>query len=83
MCGYRRGILWVWVGKLEGKSPLGRPRRRCEDNIKTYVQEGKLDGMYWNDLVEGRKWRGFFTECSNNIFGSEKCEKFLEYLRVC
>ena len=29
----------VSVGKLEGKSPLGRPRRRWEDNIKMDLQE--------------------------------------------
>ena len=29
----------VLVGKLEGKRPLGRPRRRWEDNIKTDLQE--------------------------------------------
>ena len=29
----------VWVGKPEGKRPLGRPRRRWEDNIKMDLQE--------------------------------------------
>jgi hypothetical protein len=29
----------VLVGKLEGKRPFGRPRRRCEDNIKVDLQE--------------------------------------------
>jgi hypothetical protein len=28
----------VLVGKPEGKRPLGRPRRRLEDNIKMYLQ---------------------------------------------
>jgi hypothetical protein len=32
--GDRRGVYRVLVGKLEGKRPLGRPRRRWEDNIK-------------------------------------------------
>jgi hypothetical protein len=32
--GERRGVYRVVVGKPEGKSPLGRPRRRWEDNIK-------------------------------------------------
>jgi len=32
--GERRGVYRVLVGKVEGKRPLGRPRRRWEDNIK-------------------------------------------------
>jgi len=32
--GERRGVYRVLVGKPEGKRPLGRPRRRWEDNIK-------------------------------------------------
>jgi hypothetical protein len=35
----RRGAYRVLVGVSEGKWPLGRPRRRWEDNIKIYVQE--------------------------------------------
>ena len=33
-----RGVHKVLVGKLEGKRPLGRPRRRLEDNIKLDLQ---------------------------------------------
>ena len=36
--GESRGVYRVLVGKLEGKRPLGRPRRRWEDNIKMNVQ---------------------------------------------
>jgi hypothetical protein len=36
--GDRRGVYRVLVGKPEGKRPLGRPRRRWEDNIKMYLQ---------------------------------------------
>jgi hypothetical protein len=32
--GERRGVYRVFVGKPEGKRPLGRPRRRWEDNMK-------------------------------------------------
>jgi hypothetical protein len=38
--GEERGVHRVLVGKPEGKSPLGRPRRRWEDNIKMDVEEG-------------------------------------------
>ena len=37
--GERRGVCMVLVGKTEGKRPLGRPRRRWEDNIKMDFQE--------------------------------------------
>ena len=37
--GDRRGLFRVLVGKLEGKRPLGRPRRRWDDNIKMDLQD--------------------------------------------
>jgi len=37
--GEERGVFRVLVGKPEGKRPLGRPRRRCVDNIRTYLQD--------------------------------------------
>jgi len=37
--GERRGIYKVFVGKAEGKRPLGRPRHRWDDNIKIDLQE--------------------------------------------
>ena len=39
----------VLVGKTEGKRPLGRPRRRWEDNIKMDLQEvGRVVGTGWS-----------------------------------
>jgi hypothetical protein len=37
--GERRGVYRVSVGKPQGKKPLGRPRRRWEDNIKMHLQD--------------------------------------------
>jgi len=37
--GERRGVYSVLMGKPDGKRPLGRPRHRWEDNIKTDLQE--------------------------------------------
>ena len=37
--GEWRGVYRVMVGKPEGKTTLGRPRRRWEDNIKMDLQE--------------------------------------------
>jgi hypothetical protein len=46
-CVYR-----VLVSKPEGKRPLGRPRRRWEDNIKMDLQEVGCGGMYWSELAQ-------------------------------
>jgi len=45
------------VAKPDGKRPLGRPRRRWEDNIKMDVQEVSWDGTNWSDLAQDRdRW---------------------------
>ena len=41
----------VLVGQPEGKRPLGRSRRRWEDNIKMHIQEVGLEGTDWIDLA--------------------------------
>jgi hypothetical protein len=47
--GEGRGVHTVLVGKPEGKSPLGRPRRRWKDNIKMDLQEvGGVVGTGWS-----------------------------------
>jgi hypothetical protein len=51
--GERRGVYRFLVGKPEGKQPLGRPRRRWEDNIKMYIQTVGW-GMDWIDLAQNR-----------------------------
>jgi len=53
----RRGVYSLLVGKLEGKRPLGRPRRRWEDNIKIYLQEVRCGGMEWIELAQDRDTR--------------------------
>ena len=45
-------------GKPEGKRPLGRPRRRWEDNIKMDLQEAGRGGIDCIGLAQDRdKWR--------------------------
>jgi hypothetical protein len=50
--GEGRGVHRVLVGKPEGKTPLGRPRRRCEDNIKADIQEVGCGSMDWIELAQ-------------------------------
>jgi len=50
--GKRRGVNRVLVGKPEGKRPLGRPRRRWEDNIKMDLQEVGCEGMEWIEMTQ-------------------------------
>ena len=57
--GKSRNAYRVSVGKLEGKRPLGRPRRRWEDNIKMDLREVGCPGE-WIDLAENRdQWRAY------------------------
>jgi len=45
------------VGKPEGKRPLGRPRRRWQDNIKMDLQEVESGGMDLIELAQDRdRW---------------------------
>jgi hypothetical protein len=51
------GLYRVLVGKPEGKIPLGRPRRRWEDNIKAALQEVGCGHMDWIELAKDRDRR--------------------------
>ena len=44
----------ILVGKPEGKRPLGRPRRRWEDNIKMDLQEVGTGCGNWMELAQDR-----------------------------
>jgi hypothetical protein len=55
--GDRRGVYRVLVGKPEGKRPLGRLRRRWEDNIKMDLQEVGYEGMDRIELAQDRDLR--------------------------
>ena len=53
-----RGVYKVLVGKPEGKRPLGRPRRRWEDNIRMDLQEVGCGYMDWTWLAQDTdRWR--------------------------
>jgi hypothetical protein len=54
------------VGKSEGKRPLGRLRRRWEDNIKMDFQEVRVGCGDWMELAQDReRWRAFVRMLMN------------------
>ena len=60
--GEGRGVHRVLVGKPEGKRPLGRPRRRWEDNIKMDLQEVGGGCGDWMELAQHReRWRALVS----------------------
>ena len=64
--GDGRGLHWVLNSKPEGKRPLGRPRRRWEDNIKMDLRE--VGGGLWglDELVQDRdRWRALVSTVMN------------------
>jgi hypothetical protein len=64
--GKERGVYRVLVEKPEGKRPLGRPRRRWEDNIKIDLQEVGCGGMDWIGLAQDTdSWRAILNAVIN------------------
>ena len=76
--GEGRGVHRVLVGKPEGKRPLGRPRRRWEDNIKMDLQEVGGSCGDWMELAQDRDmWRAL-AEYGEEPSGSKNARKFLD-----
>ena len=68
MYGWERGVHRVLVGKPEGKRPLGRPRRRWDDNtcIKMDLQEVGGGHRDWMVLAQDRDgWRALVSTVRN------------------
>jgi hypothetical protein len=64
--GEGRGLYRVLVGRPEGKRPLGRPRRRWEDNIKLVLREIGIDEANWIRLAQDSvQWRAFVNTVIN------------------
>jgi hypothetical protein len=63
--GEKTAAYRILVGRPEGRRPVGRPRRRWEDNIKTDLQEVGW-GMDWIELAQDRdRWRALVNEVMN------------------
>ena len=61
-----RDVHKVLVGKPEGKRPLGRPRRRCEVNVKMDLEEVGRGCGDWMELAQDRdRWRAFVSTVMN------------------
>ena len=68
----RRGMHKVLVGKPDGKRPLGRTRRRWEDNIKMDLEEVGRGCGDWMELAQDRdRWRALVRTVI-------KCGEFLD-----
>ncbi|KAJ4439591.1 hypothetical protein ANN_07718 [Periplaneta americana] len=64
--GESRNSYRVLVGRPEEKRPLGRPRRRLEDNIKMDLREVGYDGRDWINLAQDRdQWRAYVRAAVN------------------
>jgi hypothetical protein len=62
----RRGAYRALVAKPEGGRPLGRPRRRWEDNIQMDLREVGWGGVDWIDLAQDReRWRALVYTVMN------------------
>ncbi|KAJ4450475.1 hypothetical protein ANN_01900 [Periplaneta americana] len=61
-----RNAYRVLVGRPEGKRPLGRSRRRWEDNIKMDLREVGYDDRDWINLAQDRdRWRAYVRAAMN------------------
>jgi hypothetical protein len=75
--GEGRGVYRVLVGRPEGKRPLGRPRRRWEDNIKLDLREIGIYGENWIWLAQDRfQWWAFVNMVMNLRIPQRKWDVF-------
>jgi len=64
--GEGRGVYRVLVGKPEGRRPLGRPRRRWENNIRMDLLEVEYGCVDWMELAQDRdRWRELVSAVMN------------------
>ncbi|KAJ4434646.1 hypothetical protein ANN_23210 [Periplaneta americana] len=89
--GESRNAYRVLVGRPEGKIPLGRPRRRWEDNIKMDLREVGYDDRDWINLAQDRdRWRAYVRAAMNLRTLEKKWEYkgtvhqlFIDFKKAC
>jgi hypothetical protein len=62
-----RRVYRVWVGRSEGKRPLGRSRHGLEDNINIDLRQKGIDGTNWIRLAQNRVRRRAFVSIAKSI----------------
>jgi hypothetical protein len=77
----KRSAYRIFVGKPEGKRPLGRPKCRWKDNTKMDLRETEWSGVDWFDLTQDRDQLEVSCEHGNEILGFIKYWEILEWLR--
>jgi len=80
--GGGRGVHRVLVGNPEGKRPLGRPRRRWDDNIKMYLQEVGGNRGNWMELAQDRDRCRPLVDTVMNLQVSKNAGNFLTSSRT-
>jgi len=80
--GEGRGVYRVLVGKPEGRRPMGRPRRRWEDNIKMDLQD--VGGGLWGLVFVGSGWGQVADTCEygDEPSGSKNAGNFVTSCRT-
>jgi hypothetical protein len=73
-----RGAYNILVGRPEGRRPLGRPRRRWEDNIKMYLKEIGFGGCGLDSFGLGQRQVAGSYEHGDEPSGFIKCGEFLD-----
>jgi hypothetical protein len=64
--GERIGVYRVLLGNPERKRPMGRPRRRWDDNMQMDLQELEYGGLDWIELAQDRgSWRALVNAIMN------------------
>jgi len=65
--GEGRGVYRVLVGEPDGRRPLGRPRRRWEDNIRMVLRKVGCGCVDWMELAQDRdRWRALVSAVMNH-----------------
>jgi hypothetical protein len=81
--GDKRNAYRILVENPEGKRSLGRPRRRCLDNIKMDLRGIGWDGMDWIDLAQDRDRLRALVNTIMNLQVPLNAGKFLSSCTTC